>query len=324
LFVGTGPTTEKGSSRTKSLKRKLWEWNASWLGLALSLAIAFFITDASKNLFGKPRPDLLARCDPDLSRTLSSVVGGIGAQVDEGINLVSWTICRKPGSTLDDGFRSFPSGHSSCKLLRLRPPLYNRLIISAVSFAGMTYLALFLCAKLAIAIPFLNYHSLSGNAQPATTPPRRQAAAPPTYLLIFPLVPICIAIYVSSTRYSDFRHHGFDIISGAILGIASAWLGFHWYHMPIRRGGGWAWAPRSPERAFARGIGVLSYANNQSTSHHGLDLETGRRHVGSGADIRAGQDRQHKTSDGSEGIPLDDLNDSGPYRESDSSRRPLR
>ena len=85
------------------------------MGLALSLAIAFFITNGTKNLAGKPRPDLLARCNPDLSRLLSSAVGGIGDQVDEGINLVSWTICRNPGSTLDEGFRSFPSGHSSCK-----------------------------------------------------------------------------------------------------------------------------------------------------------------------------------------------------------------
>lgn len=117
LFIGAGPTSGKPASRTKIWKRKLWEWNAGWMGLGLSLAIAFLITDGTKNLVGKPRPDLLGRCNPDLSRLLSSTVGGIGDQVDEGINLVSWTICRNPGSTLDDGFRSFPSGHSSCMSL---------------------------------------------------------------------------------------------------------------------------------------------------------------------------------------------------------------
>ena len=117
LFIGVGPSTGKPSSKTKLLKRKLWEWNAGWMGLALSLATAFFISNGTKNLVGKPRPDLLARCDPDTSRLLSSAVGGIGNQVDEGSNLVSWTICRNPGSTLDDGFRSFPSGHSSCESL---------------------------------------------------------------------------------------------------------------------------------------------------------------------------------------------------------------
>ena len=85
------------------------------MGLAVSLAIAFIITNGTKNAIGRPRPDLLARCNPDLTKTLNSTVGGIGDQVDEGIRLVSWTICRNPGSVLDDGFRSFPSGHSSCK-----------------------------------------------------------------------------------------------------------------------------------------------------------------------------------------------------------------
>jgi len=84
------------------------------MGLGVSLAVAFFITDGTKNLVGKPRPHLLAVCDPDLSRILSSAVGGIGQQLKEGINLVSSTICRNSDSTLKDSFRSFPSGHSSC------------------------------------------------------------------------------------------------------------------------------------------------------------------------------------------------------------------
>ena len=85
------------------------------MGLAVSLAIAFIITNGTKNAIGKPRPDLLARCNPDLTKSLNSTVGVIGDQVDEGIRLFSWTICRNPGSMLDDGFRSFPNGHLSCK-----------------------------------------------------------------------------------------------------------------------------------------------------------------------------------------------------------------
>lgn len=117
LFIGVGPSTGKPSSKTKLLKRKLWELNAGWMGLALSLAIAFFISDGIKNLVGKPRPNLLARCDPDISRLLSSAVGGIGNVENEGIKLVSWTICRNTGDILDEGFRAFPSGHSTCKSL---------------------------------------------------------------------------------------------------------------------------------------------------------------------------------------------------------------
>lgn len=199
--------------------------------------------------------------------------------------------------------------------------LFSELTMVTVSFAGMTYLALFLCAKLAVAIPFLNYHNFGG-AHPET-PARRQAAAPPIYLVVFPLIPICLAIYVSSTRYSDFMHHGFDIISGAILGIASAWLGFRWYHMPITRGGGWAWAPRSYDRAFGKGFGTLTYVNNEAAARNGgNDLERG--HVGGDAVPGNGLVRGYKTSEGSEGIHLADMNGAGLARESNSSRRPLR
>ncbi|KAF6237752.1 hypothetical protein HO173_003953 [Letharia columbiana] len=299
LAVVPGPAFES-ASRSKIWKRKIWEWNAAWMGLGLSLAIAFMITSGTKNLVGKPRPNMLARCEPDLSRLLNSTVGGIGNQVDEGINLVSWTICRNSGSTLDDGFRSFPSGHSS------------------FSFAGLTYFALFLCTKLAVTIPFLNYQDIDRNKQHVK--PRKQAAAPPTYLIIFPLVSISAAIYISSTRYSDFMHHGFDIISGAILGIVSAWLGFRWYHLPISRGGGWAWAPRSSDRSFRRGIGLVTYASDEkSYDRNGRDLECGPG--GEAVSDGNGTVRPYKTSEGSEGIALTDLDHVQPPGVGDSSRR---
>ena len=85
------------------------------MGLGVALAVSFMIANGTKEVVGKPRPDLLARCNPDLSRRLNSTVGGIGDQLEEGINLVSWTICRDTGSKLNEGFRSFPSGHATCK-----------------------------------------------------------------------------------------------------------------------------------------------------------------------------------------------------------------
>lgn len=115
LFV-PGPTIRKGTPRPAIFKSKLWEWNTGWLGLALSLASVFFFTEGMKNLYGKPRPDLLSRCDPDLAGQTSHALGGFGSTVSNGILLVSSTICRQTDrSILDDGFSSFPSGHSSCK-----------------------------------------------------------------------------------------------------------------------------------------------------------------------------------------------------------------
>ncbi|KAH0364099.1 PAP2 domain-containing protein, partial [Aureobasidium melanogenum] len=57
--------------------RKLWEFNAGWMGLGLSFVLAFFLTSGIKNLIGKPRPDLLARCQPDLTNIAAHVVGGV-------------------------------------------------------------------------------------------------------------------------------------------------------------------------------------------------------------------------------------------------------
>lgn len=87
------------------------------MGLALAYAIAFTITSGAKEVLGKPRPNLLARCNPDLSRRMTATAGGIGDQIEEGIIMYDWRICRNTGELLDEGFRSFPSGHSSRKLL---------------------------------------------------------------------------------------------------------------------------------------------------------------------------------------------------------------
>jgi hypothetical protein len=54
LFV-PGPTVSKSTPKALIWRRKLWELHTGWLGLGLSLAAAFLVTDGMKNLFGKPR-----------------------------------------------------------------------------------------------------------------------------------------------------------------------------------------------------------------------------------------------------------------------------
>ena len=86
------------------------------MGLGMSLATAFIITEGMKNLFGKPRPDLLSRCVPNTSRIEEFSVSTYGTTVDPRWRLVTWGICQQTDlDMLNDGFRSFPSGHSSCK-----------------------------------------------------------------------------------------------------------------------------------------------------------------------------------------------------------------
>jgi membrane-associated phospholipid phosphatase len=118
VFV-PGPTASRGTPKALIWRRKLWEWNIGWMGLALSLATAFMITQGMKLIFGKPRPDLLSRCQPDLNRIAETLVNpSVSNVVNANWVLVTSDICQNPdrsrGGELMDGFKSFPSGHSSC------------------------------------------------------------------------------------------------------------------------------------------------------------------------------------------------------------------
>lgn len=87
---------------------------------------------------GRPRPDFLARCQPPLD-----------AQ-DPPRGLSNYTICTTPIDSYEmkDGYKSFPSGHASCKL-----PIFHHTCIpihlsTLVSFAGLGYLAFYLAGKM--------------------------------------------------------------------------------------------------------------------------------------------------------------------------------
>lgn len=97
-------------------KDKWHQLHVSILGLLLTLQFTSFFTDLVKNGVGRPRPDLIARCKPEK-----------GTPEHE---LVSYLVCtEKDHHVLHDGFRSFPSGHSS------------------FAFAGLGYLSLFLLGQ---------------------------------------------------------------------------------------------------------------------------------------------------------------------------------
>lgn len=274
------PNAVRGSPSSGSLwRRKLWELNVGWLGLALSLFGAIAITNGLKPLAGKPRPHLLSVCDPDLSSEAISRwrVGGLGG-VDFGVAtapiLVTWEICRNTDKdVMKNAFASWPSGHAS------------------TSWSGLLYLTFFFCAKLGVKIPSLwssflsrqttTRSTLNEDSDLATNAARREpdyqtrdeAAAPPAYLLLLAVVPVCVAFFISISRWFDYRHHGFDIISGAVIGIFFAWLSFHIYQVPIGLGDGWAWAPRARGQAFGLLVGGRSY---------GRSAELGDDRVGDG------------------------------------------
>ncbi|KAI4663448.1 uncharacterized protein J4E78_003862 [Alternaria triticimaculans] len=86
------------------------------LGWFISMILTMFITDVIKNAVGRPRPDLIARCKP--------------APGTPAHQLVTFDVCTETNHhVLHDGWRSFPSGHSS------------------FSFSGLGYLALFIAGQ---------------------------------------------------------------------------------------------------------------------------------------------------------------------------------
>ncbi|KAH8599046.1 PAP2 superfamily-domain-containing protein [Bisporella sp. PMI_857] len=324
IVLVPGPTVPRSAPKSLIWQRKLWEWHTGWLGLALSLGSAFLITQGMKNLFGKPRPDLLSRCQPDLANINDYIIGGFpGIQSQPGVNglyLVSAAICKNTDKDiLDDGFRSYPSGHAS------------------FAAGGLIYLSLFLASKLATTIPYLAPTSYSPENQHLSAFPsrlqtrqntsrsdksetsnidhelarsghddkiigaRNQAAAPPIYLLVLTIVPWFASIYIASTRYSDFRHHGFDILFGYLIGTITSIFAFRFYHLPIRQGAGWSWGPRSRHRSFWAGVGVGSYVgpkegeNRQTIPTNRNDLESGndgvQRHVSNEVGVHNGTGR---------------------------------
>lgn len=220
----------------------LWRTHVGWLGLAAGLAATLFITSGLKDMVGKPRPDLLDRCNPDTTAVAKYLVGGLGNSLNsEAEPLVSSGICQQTDTRyLDDGFAAFPSGHSS------------------FSCAGLVYLSLWLSARLSVSIPYMDHY------QAAFEPPqamRRRQSAPPLWEMVVVLAPVVTALFVCASRYADFHHAGIDIFAGAVIGTVIGWTSFRMYHMPIRRAQGTsAWAPRPVEHAVIAGV-------KESTAH---------------------------------------------------------
>jgi hypothetical protein len=158
----------------------------------------------------------------------------------------------------------------------------------------MLYLTLYLASKLAVSVPMLpqirRRTQSSQSALPTGAIGRRgdpftayrdEAAAPSLWLLLITYIPLGVAFFIAASRYFDYRHHGFDILSGAFIGILTAIFAFRFYHVPLGSGAGWAWGPRSRSRAFGVGIG----------HYHGfVDLEDEEDVLGNGhIDLEAGQ-----------------------------------
>ncbi|KAI0005953.1 phosphatidic acid phosphatase type 2/haloperoxidase [Russula compacta] len=159
--------------------RSWWDAHNSALGLALSLSLTGAFTQVVKVTVGRPRPDLIDRCNPD------------AGTVDPTFGLSTVAICHQQNRHLiNDGFRSFPSGHSS------------------LSFAGLTFLSLYLAGK-------LHLFDTRGHV-------------PKAWISVLPLFG---ALLVAISRTMDYRHHWQDVLAGSVLGIVTAYFAYR-QHFP--------------------------------------------------------------------------------------------
>ncbi|KAJ5669151.1 hypothetical protein N7462_010221 [Penicillium macrosclerotiorum] len=259
LFSHHKPQDLSGKRRTRGpwrWKDRLWEMNCGILGLLLSQGLAFVVTQVLKNACGKPRPDLIDRCQPR---------GGSHDLSPYGLS--NSTICTGQASLIKDGFRSWPSGHSSCESsLEAASPFptphpphswvslphstdtdTDKYMVKIASFAGLFYTSLWLGGKL---------HIMDNRGE--------------TWKTLLCTIPILAATLVAVSRIMDARHHPFDVITGSLLGVACAIVSYRQYFPPLseawRKGRAYpirTWGTEPPRPVG----GQLTALRSNSTKH---------------------------------------------------------
>lgn len=169
------------------------------LGLAIALVLTSLLTDLVKNTVGRPRPDLLARCKP-----------APGTPRD---TLVTIDVCTETAHhTLHDGWRSFPSGHSS------------------FSFAGLGYLSLFLAGQMRIFAHGIPSSSLTGaNLGSGGTDRVEKLVRADLGRALLCLAPLLVATWIAISRCQDYRHDVYDVTVGALLGWTIGYWSYRRY-----------------------------------------------------------------------------------------------
>jgi membrane-associated phospholipid phosphatase len=238
-----GIATATPRHRASIWRRAAWEFHISILGLFAAGIATIFMTESLKVMIGKPRPDCLARCKPDLSRLADFVVGGVQNTVGQ---VVSKAICTSSDhEKVNDGFKSFPSGHSSG------------------AAAGLGYLSLFLAGKfgvLSLVTPLTNTQtprSILGSVTAFATARNHNgrndeidrdvshpaklrhalasASAPALSLTMIAWIPYAVAMFVAASRWHDYRHHAVDILFGFAIGSFFALIAYRFTQLHLAR-----------------------------------------------------------------------------------------
>ncbi|KAK6454141.1 diacylglycerol pyrophosphate phosphatase [Scheffersomyces xylosifermentans] len=110
--------------RTLSGARQAWDVFVGLMCLCGSMATQLMITCILKNICGLPRPDLISRCEPFIGTLPPTPPPAFPPN-----GLVTVDVCTNDNIfILQEGFRSFPSGHSST--------VFCGMVISSLNISG--------------------------------------------------------------------------------------------------------------------------------------------------------------------------------------------
>ncbi|KAH8359915.1 hypothetical protein KR093_009508 [Drosophila rubida] len=159
---------------------------ASW-AWTLAVCLNGIPTSLLKITVGRPRPDYFYRCFPDGVMLLNQTANTMDSSI---LNFN----CTGIASEINEGRKSFPSGHSS------------------FAFASFGFVAYYVGAK-------LHAFDARGRGQ--------------TWRLCVSVVPLIVAALVAVSRTCDYHHHWQDVTVGALIGLLTGYFSYRQYYPSI-------------------------------------------------------------------------------------------